>query len=104
LQQEIPPSTLQITRIAGEIGGFLEQQLLPTGELELPASINNKMRSYLTEIHRRLKLLQRNLIYWQTAKQPQVRDRHYTAILADLEAITQFTQSMIEELTISIDL
>lgn len=101
---ELPPTKLQITTMYTEITTYFDRQLLPLGEQELPAPIAGKMRSYITEIHRLLKVLQRDLIFWQSAQQTQNRAERRSAILAKLEAIMRFTQSMIGELTISIDL
>jgi hypothetical protein len=49
-----------------------------------------QMRSSLTEIHRLLRLLQRDLIFWQTAKQTKAGRK--SQVLATLQSIENFYQ------------
>lgn len=95
---DIPPIPLVITRQYEAIDTYFQHQMMATSEYTWPASLAGKMRSYITEIHRLLKLLQRDLIFWHHARQPQTKAQRQTEILGKLDTIVQFSRSMIEEL------
>lgn len=89
---------LQITQLYGAIDTYFQQEIMAATECPLPPAIAGKMRSYTTEIHRLLKLIQRDLIFWQSARQPDTKAKRQTEILSKMDVILQFVRSMIEEL------
>lgn len=92
---------LQTTdRYAAIIADF-NQLMLAAPVNGLPPTTAGKMRSYITEIHRLLRLIQRGLIFWHNARQPSLKAQRHADILSNLAVITQFIQSIIEELNIA---
>jgi hypothetical protein len=98
LTASVPLTPLQTTQLYGEIVAYFEQQIMAVVENPWPLAVAGKMRSYTTEIHRLLKLMQRDLIFWHSARQPLTRAQRLAEILGKLHMIMQFIQSMIEEL------
>jgi hypothetical protein len=80
---------------------YFDRELLVMATEDLSPGLAGKMRSYHTEIHRLLKLVHRDLVFWYSARQPQTKAQRRSDILAKLETIMQFIQSMIEELKMS---
>ncbi len=87
-------------RYAAIIADF-DRLILSAPAYQLPSTTAGKMRSYITEIHRLLKLIQRDLIFWHNARQPSTKAQRHADILSKLDVITQFIQSIIEELNIA---
>jgi hypothetical protein len=58
---------------------------------------SHKARSILTEIHRLLRILQRDLLFWQAAKQTRA-DRELQ-VLTTLQSIEGFYRALVCELT-----
>jgi hypothetical protein len=92
---------LQTTDCYTAITADFDQLILAAPTYRLPPATAGKMRSYITEIHRLLKLIQRDLIFWHNARQPSTKAQRHADILSKLDVITQFIQSMIEELNIA---
>ncbi len=84
------------------INTYFQQQIMTTADDPWPAAITGKMRSYITEIHRLLKLIQRDMVFWQSARQPVTQAQRQSEILSKLNMILQFCRSMIEELHTSV--
>jgi hypothetical protein len=71
------------------------QQLLNL-DTELPPALVTIWQSYLTETHKQLRLLNTDLLFLQTARQPLTREQRYrqsysrlTQLLADTQALLQ---------------
>lgn len=96
--EELALTPLQITQFYGAIDTYFQHQIMAAPECPLPPAIAGKMRSYTTEIHRLLKLIQRDLIFWQSASQPATKAQRQTDIWSKLNLVMQFVRSMIEEL------
>jgi hypothetical protein len=95
---DISPTLLETTRQYEVINTYFQHQMLAMSEYPWPPAIAGKMRSYITEIHRLLKLVQRDLVFWHSARQPNTKAQRQTEILGKLNTIVQFSRSMIEEL------
>jgi hypothetical protein len=102
IQQDISadtrPTPLETTRQYEAIDTYFQRQMMVTSEYSWPPAIAGKMRSYITEIHRLLKLVQRDLVFWHSARQPNTKAQRQTEILGKLNTIVHFSRSMIEEL------
>jgi hypothetical protein len=81
-----------------EVRTYFDRELLVISTEGLSPGLAGKMRSYHTEIHRLLKLVHRDFLLWHSARQPQTKAQRRLDILAKLDMIMQFIQSMIEEL------
>jgi hypothetical protein len=92
----LPPRQTQTTYEA--IMAYFDRELIAISTTPLSPGLAGKMRSYTTEIHRLLKLVHRDLLFWHSARQPETKARRRLDILAKLDMIMQFIQSMIEEL------
>jgi hypothetical protein len=101
MSAELPLTPRQTTECYAAIEIYFDQQMRVAPEYPLPSAVAGKMRSYTTEIHRLLKLIQRDLIFWHSARQPATKAQRRLEILRKLDMTMQFSQSMIEELNIS---
>jgi hypothetical protein len=77
---------------------YFDRELLVMATDDLSPGLAGKMRLYHTEIHRLLKLVHRDFLLWHSARQPLTKAQRRLDILAKLDMIMQFIQSMIEEL------
>lgn len=75
-----------------------ESQLLAQNIDDLPAPIAAKMRSYLTESHRLLRLLSTEAIFIATARNPQIVGQRRQAYRERLDLLLQFCQAAIDSL------
>jgi hypothetical protein len=98
INSDVSPTTLETTRKYEEIDTYFQCQMMATSDYSWPPALAGKMRSYITEIHRLLKLVQRDLVFWHHARQPNTKAQRQTEILGKLSTIVQFSRSMIEEL------
>ncbi len=101
MSTELLLTPLQTTECYTSIEIYFDQQIVAAPEYLLPPAVAGKMRSYTTEIHRLLKLIQLDLIFWHSARQPATKAQRRLEILRKLDVTMQFSQSMIEELNIS---
>ncbi len=92
------PMTLQTNQGYSAIELYFQHQIMTTMSAPLPSPVAGKMRSYTTEIHRLLKLMQRDLIFWQSARQLPTKKQRQADIESKLIMITQFVVAMLEEL------
>lgn len=98
---ELALTPLQARQQYEAIDTYFQQQLMATSDDPRPAAITGKIRSYITEIHRLLKLVQRDLIFWQSARQPLTKVQRSDDIQSKLDVVMQFSNSIVEALSIS---
>lgn len=101
LSAELSPTPLQARPQYAAIDTYFQQQIMATADDPLPTAIAGKMRSYITEIHRLLKLIQRDLIFWQSARQPNTKAQRQSEIFTKLDMILQFSNTIVGALSIS---
>ncbi len=98
---ELAPTPLQAREQYEAIDTYFQQQIMATSDDPWPVAIAGKMRSYITEIHRLLKLIQRDLIFWQSARRPLPKVQRSDDIRSKLDMVMQFSNSIVEALSIS---
>ena len=72
---------------------FFEAQIL-TQNIVLPDPIAGKMRSYLTESHRLLRLLPIDAMFMAAARNPTTLEQRRQAYQAKLELLCQYCQAV----------
>ncbi len=87
------PTDLQ-ARLARAMALF-ESDLLSQNVDDLPEPIAGKMRSYLTESHRLLRLLSIDAMFLATARSPIMRQQRLQAYQEHLTVLQQFCQAAI---------
>jgi hypothetical protein len=74
---------------------LFESDLLSQNLDDLPEPIAGKMRSYLTESHRLLRLLSMDAMFLATARSPTIRQQRLQAYQEHLNLLQQFCQAAI---------
>jgi hypothetical protein len=74
---------------------FFESEILSRGSDELPDPIAGKMRSYLTESHRLLRLLSMDAMFIAAARTPATAERHLQAYRDKLNLLCRYCQDLI---------
>jgi hypothetical protein len=74
---------------------FFESEILSQPIDTLPDPIAGKMRSYLTESHRLLRLLCTEAMFIAAARTPETRQQRCQAYQANLNLLLQYCQSVI---------
>jgi hypothetical protein len=75
---------------------FFETQILPQDLDSLPDPIAGKMRSYLTESHRLLRLLPIDLTFIATARNPDKLQQRRQAYQEKLDLLLKYCQAVTE--------
>ena len=75
---------------------FFETQILPQDLDSLPDPIAGKMRSYLTESHRLLRLLPIDLTFIAAARNPTTIQQRRQAYQEKLDLLLKYCQAVIE--------
>ena len=75
---------------------FFEAEILTQDIDRLPAPIAGKMRSYLTESHRLLRLLSIDLMFIATAHNPATIEQRRQAYQDKLDLLLQYCQAVIK--------
>jgi hypothetical protein len=75
---------------------FFESQILPQDLDSLPDPIAGKMRSYLTESHRLLRLLPIDLTFIAAARNPTTLQQRRQAYQEKLDLLLKYCQAVIE--------
>jgi hypothetical protein len=75
---------------------FFESQILPQDLDHLPDPIAGKMRSYLTESHRLLRLLSIDLTFIAAARNPNTLQQRRQAYQDKLDLLLKYCQAVIE--------
>ena len=75
---------------------FFESQILPQDLDSLPDPIAGKMRSYLTESHRLLRLLPIDLTFIAAARNPTTLQHRRQAYQEKLDLLLQYCQAVIK--------
>ena len=75
---------------------FFETQILPQDLDSLPDPIAGKMRSYLTESHRLLRLLPIDLTFIAAARNPATLQQRRQAYQEKLDMLLKYCQAVIE--------
>ena len=74
---------------------FFESEILPQRFDELPAPIAGKMRSYLTESHRLLRLLPMDVMFIAAARNPATAEQRRQAYRDKLNLLLKYCQDII---------
>jgi hypothetical protein len=74
---------------------FFETQILPQDLDSLPDPIAGKMRSYLTESHRLLRLLPIDVMFMGAARNPLTAKQRRQAYQQKLDLLRQYCQAII---------
>jgi hypothetical protein len=74
---------------------LFESELRSQNVDELPEPIAGKMRSYLTESHRLLRLLSMDAMFLASARSPMMRQQRLQAYQEHLDLLRQFCQAAI---------
>ncbi len=74
---------------------FFESEILSGGSDDLPDPIAGKMRSYLTESHRLLRLLSMDAMFIAAARTPATAERHLQAYRDKLNLLCRYCQDLI---------
>lgn len=74
---------------------LFEQQIITQDIEDLPDPIAGKMRSYLTESHRLLRLLPLDLIFIEAARQPNTLQQRRQAYQDKLDLLIRYSQAAI---------
>jgi hypothetical protein len=74
---------------------FFEAQILPQDLDHLPDPIAGKMRSYLTESHRLLRLLPIDAMFIAAARSPATSEQRRQAYQQKLDLLLQYCQAII---------
>jgi hypothetical protein len=74
---------------------FFEAEILTHDIDSLPDPIAGKMRSYLTESHRLLRLLSIDVIFLTTARNPATIEQRHQAYQSKLDLLIQYCQAVI---------
>jgi hypothetical protein len=93
------PTNLQTNQTYEAIETYFQRQIMATTTAPLPPTVAGKIRSYTTEIHRLLKLGQRDLMFWQSARQLSTKKQRQADMESKLVMIRQFIVAMLEELS-----
>ncbi len=101
-QETQSPTSLQTTQNYQVIETYFQEQVMVTAAIPLPPPAAGKIRSYTTEIHRLLKLGQRDLVFWQSARQISTKKQRQADMESKLVMIRQFITALLAELA-SID-
>jgi hypothetical protein len=75
---------------------FFESEILPQHIDSLPDPIAGKMRSYLTESHRLLRLLSIDVMFLATARNPIVIKQRSQSYQEKLDLLCQYCQAVIK--------
>jgi hypothetical protein len=75
---------------------LFETEILPQEFDSLPDPIAGKMRSYLTESHRLLRLISMDALFLATAHNPTTIDRRSQAYRHKLDLLLQYCQAVID--------
>ena len=75
---------------------FFESQILPQDLDSLPDPIAGKMRSYLTESHRLLRLLPIDLTFIAASRNPDTLQQRRQAYQEKLDLLLKYCQAVIE--------
>ena len=74
---------------------FFEAEILPQDIDRLPDPIAGKMRSYLTESHRLLRLLPMDVMFIAAARNPTTTQQRHQAYQDKLNLLLQYCQAVI---------
>jgi hypothetical protein len=77
---------------------LFEVELLSQNIDDLPDPIAGKMRSYLTESHRLLRLLPMDVMYMTAARNPITIQQRHQAYQAKLDLLLQYCQAIVHNL------
>jgi hypothetical protein len=75
--------------------GFFESEILTQSYDELPDPIAGKMRSYLTESHRLLRLLPMDVMFIAAARNPATAEQRRKAYRDKLNLLLKYCQDII---------
>jgi hypothetical protein len=76
---------------------FFESEILTHDPSSLPDPIAGKMRSYLTESHRLLRLLPMDLMFIAAARNPETIAQRRQAYQAKLDLLLQYCQAIVHD-------
>ena len=97
LLSELPNDSIPALKVSlGRSIEFFEAQILPQDLDHLPDPIAGKMRSYLTESHRLLRLLPIDLTFIAAARNPETLQHRRQAYQEKLDLLLQYCQAVIK--------
>lgn len=100
LQQLMAQENLDLEKILAmkkEVQQFFEIQIMSLDNLELDQSIAFQIKSYLTEMHKELRLLYVDLIFLQASRNPQTRQTRLATIKDRLKTLIGYCGNILSK-------
>ncbi|NET42677.1 heterocyst frequency control protein PatD [Okeania sp. SIO2B3] len=94
-QENLDPE--KISAMKKEVQQFFETQIMSLDNLELDRSIIFQVKSYLTEIHKELRLLYVDLIFLQASRNPQTTQIRLATIKDRLKTLTNYCGNILSQ-------
>lgn len=88
-QQEVVPTQLQ--SLYSQLQQYFQQQLMPLTGDELSGELFSQWQSSQTEMHRHLRLLQTDLMFWQTSKSGDTSQQRLATVRDRVQTLIEFT-------------
>ncbi|NEN91699.1 MAG: heterocyst frequency control protein PatD [Okeania sp. SIO3H1] len=106
LQQLITQENLELEKISAmkkEVQKFFEIQIMSLDNLELDRSIAFQVKSYLTEMHKELRLLYVDLTFLQASRNPQTTQKRLATIKDRLKILTGYCRNILSKTKLTQD-
>ena len=100
LQQLMAQENLDLEKtsaIKKEVQQFFEIQIMSLDNSELDRSIAFQVKSYLTEMHKELRLLYVDLIFLQASRNPQTTQTRLATIKDRLKTLTGYCENILSQ-------
>ncbi|NEP08133.1 MAG: heterocyst frequency control protein PatD [Okeania sp. SIO2G4] len=106
LQELMAQENLELEKISAmrkEIQQFFEIKIMSLDNLELDLSIVFQIKSYLTEIHKELRLLYVDLIFLQASRNPQTTQKRLATIKDRLKTLIGYCGNILSQTKLTQD-
>lgn len=100
LQQLVAQENLELEKISAmkkEVQQFFETQIMSLDNLELDRPIAFQVKSYLTEMHKELRLLYLDLTFLQASRNPQTTQKRLATIKHRLKTLTGYCGTILSQ-------
>ena len=79
-----------------EVQQLFKEQILTMTWDRVPSDRRSSMQSYVTEMHKQMRLLATDVIFFQTARQPATQQQRLSQITTRLDTLIRYCDALLE--------